>query len=280
MMLHKKSNPARMWKLLMLAPIVAVTLAVNAETVTDVVYDEPLTQQSLKKGKKAGTIKVGNQTIKVEKATDEKVVATDNVFDVIEEPEVNPAKVYDVVEEMPQFPGGLGKLFEYLSASVKYPADAEDAGIQGRVIVSFVVEKDGSVSGAKVARSIYPSLDVEALRVVSGMSEWIPGKHNGEPVRVKYVIPVTFKLKDTAPLDESAEKEVKVQPEMHVAGGLKSKLKVRKIMVDGKDVTEDIFNKLDPKQIESMEIVKGNVAVERYGEEAREGAILINTKKK
>lgn len=103
-------------------------------------------------------------------------------------------KVFDVVEQMPQFPGGDAALFEYLTNHIKYPTIAEENGVQGRVIVTFVVERDGSITDVKVVKSVDPSLDKEASRVVQGMPKWIPGKQNGAPVRVKYTVPVTFRL--------------------------------------------------------------------------------------
>lgn len=103
-------------------------------------------------------------------------------------------KVFDVVEQMPQFPGGDAALFEYLSTHIKYPTIAEENGVQGRVIVTFVVERDGSITDVKVVKAVDPSLDKEASRVVAGMPKWIPGKQNGSAVRVKYTVPVTFRL--------------------------------------------------------------------------------------
>ena len=113
---------------------------------------------------------------------------------VDEKPKEEETKVFDVVEQMPQFPGGPNALFEYLSKNIKYPVVAEENGIQGRVIVTFVVERDGSITDVKVAKSVDPSLDKEAMRVVKSMPHWIPGKQNGSAVRVKYTVPVTFKL--------------------------------------------------------------------------------------
>ena len=110
------------------------------------------------------------------------------------EPKEEETKVFDVVEEMPQFPGGPSALFEYLSKNIKYPVVAEENGVQGRVIVTFVVERDGSITDVKVVKSVDPSLDKEATRVVKSMPHWIPGKQNGSAVRVKYTVPVTFKL--------------------------------------------------------------------------------------
>ena len=110
-----------------------------------------------------------------------------------DKPEVE-NKVFDVVEQMPSFPGGTSALNQYLSSNVKYPVVAQENGVQGRVVVSFVVERDGSITDVKVVRSVDPSLDREASRVVSSMPKWIPGKQNGSPVRVKYNVPVSFKL--------------------------------------------------------------------------------------
>lgn len=103
-------------------------------------------------------------------------------------------KVFDVVEEQPSFPGGQGALMAWLRDNIKYPVVAAENGIQGKVIVQFVVGKNGSISNVKVLRSVDPSLDREAVRVVSSMPNWTPGKQNGTSVNVRYTLPVTFKL--------------------------------------------------------------------------------------
>lgn len=107
---------------------------------------------------------------------------------------VKTEKVFDVVEEMPSFPGGASGLLAYLNENIKYPVVAEENGIQGRVIVTFVVEKDGSITDVKVVKSVDPSLDKEAVRVIRNMPRWKPGKQSGSAVRVKYTTPVTFRL--------------------------------------------------------------------------------------
>ena len=103
-------------------------------------------------------------------------------------------KVYDVVEQMPEYPGGIAALWEYLMQNVKYPEDAEKQKVEGRVIANFVVETDGSISDVKIFKQVFPSLDREAIRVLEAMPKWTPGKQNGKPVRVKYTVPVNFKL--------------------------------------------------------------------------------------
>ena len=103
-------------------------------------------------------------------------------------------KIHEIVEQMPSFPGGMGALMSWLGQNIKYPVTAAETGVQGRVIVQFVVEKDGSITDVKIAKSVDPSLDKEAARVIKSMPHWIPGRQNGSPVRVRYTVPVTFKL--------------------------------------------------------------------------------------
>ena len=118
--------------------------------------------------------------------------------DVIAEPEPpkheEENKVFDIVEQQPLFPGGPAALMKYLSENTKYPVVAQENGVQGRVTVQFVVEKDGSISDVHVLRGVDPSLDREAVRVVKSMPRWTPGKQNGITVRVNYRVPVLFRL--------------------------------------------------------------------------------------
>lgn len=102
--------------------------------------------------------------------------------------------VFDVVEVMPQFPGGQIAMLQYLMKNIKYPEQAMKEGIQGRVAVRFIVEKDGSISDVKPVLSVHPLLNKEAVRVVKSMPKWSPGKQNGKPVRVRFNLPVMFKL--------------------------------------------------------------------------------------
>ena len=152
--------------------------------------EELKTQDELMKTKTAiGAIDV--------KGNDDKGGEVLKLKEAVAQPEPKPEvenKVFDVVEQMPSFPGGNAALMKYLSENVKYPVVAQENGVQGRVVVSFVVEKDGHITDVKVVRSVDPSLDKEAARVVRSMPSWIPGKQNGSAVRVKYNVPVSFKL--------------------------------------------------------------------------------------
>ena len=113
----------------------------------------------------------------------------------VEEEEPEEQTIFEVVEQMPEFPGGLSACMSYIARNVKYPTIALENGIQGRVVVQFCVEKDGSISNTVATKSVNPYLDKEALRVVSSMPKWTPGKQKGKPVRVKYTLPVHFRLK-------------------------------------------------------------------------------------
>ena len=159
MMMNKQtSNPLARFKYLLFVPLAVALLAMNSTTIR---------------------ANVQKKVVKATKAT-KKTSAND--------------KVYEVCEQMPTFPGGDAALMKYLSENVKYPALAIKAQEQGRVVVSFTVEKDGAISDVKVARSVTPSLDAEAVRVVKAMPKWTPGKQGGQLVRVRYNVPVSFKL--------------------------------------------------------------------------------------
>lgn len=112
----------------------------------------------------------------------------------VEEEEPEEQQIFQVVEEMPEFPGGLAECLKFLAKNIKYPTIAQENGVQGRVIVQFVVNRDGSIVDPVVMRSVDPYLDKEALRVIQMMPKWKPGKQRGKAVRVKYTVPVTFKL--------------------------------------------------------------------------------------
>ena len=115
--------------------------------------------------------------------------------EISEEEEAEESQVFFIVEEMPEFPGGELALRKYIANAIKYPVIAQENGIEGKVYVNFVVNADGLVSNARVIRSVDPSLDKEAIRVVNSLPRWEPGKQRGKPVRVSFVVPISFVLK-------------------------------------------------------------------------------------
>ena len=152
--------------------------------------EELKSQEDLNKTKTA----IGSFDVKGNDEAGGEVLKAKEVIAQPEPPKEEETKVFDVVEVMPSFPGGQGALFEWLSKNIKYPVVAEENGVQGRVIVTFVVERNGSITDVQVVKSVDPSLDKEAVRVVKAMPHWIPGKQNGSAVRVKFTVPVTFRL--------------------------------------------------------------------------------------
>lgn len=113
---------------------------------------------------------------------------------VVEEEEEDPNQVFSIVEDMPEFPGGEAALLKYIAQSIKYPVIAQENGIQGRVTVTFVIDQQGKAVEAQILRGVDPALDKEALRVIGTLPKWKPGKQRGKPVRVKYTVPVLFRL--------------------------------------------------------------------------------------
>ncbi|MBP5573077.1 MAG: energy transducer TonB [Bacteroidales bacterium] len=132
--------------------------------------------------------------VEINAEVDQNEVIEEYVAPEVVEEEVVEQEIFQIVEEMPDFPGGTAKLAEYLQKNIKYPQMARESGIQGRVFVNFVVEPDGSVSNVKVLRSLGGGCDEEAMRVVKSMPKWKPGKQRGKAVRVSYILPVNFKL--------------------------------------------------------------------------------------
>ena len=205
---------------------------------------------------------------------------------VEEEPEEQ--TIFEVVENMPDFPGGQAALMQYLAKNIKYPTIAQENGTQGRVIVQFVVNKDGSIVDAKVVRSVDPYLDKEALRVINTMPKWKPGMQKGQPVRVKYTVPVTFRLdgKDIKS-NEARHLELKtdtVFQENPLRIGketfsLKDWKEKPLLIVDGIEKPYSQMEKMNASDIESISVLKDAAGTAIYGAKAKNGVILITTKK-
>ncbi len=167
--------------------------------------------------------------------------------------------VFTVVEEMPEFPGGMQECLKFLARNVKYPVDAQKAGIQGRVIVQFTVKSDGSISDTKVVRSISPSLDEEAVRVINMMPKWKPGYQRGTAVNVKYTLPIIFSLQ---------KKEASAQP---------------LVILDGQLLKNADLNSLNASSIDNISVIKGGTDlapyINKYGSIAKNGVVIVTSKK-
>ena len=142
----------------------------------------------------AGNISCSSEATKTDDVKEKAATEKPEVVEIPAEKADTKDEVFMVVEQMPEFPGGIQELMSFLSKNIKYPASAMAKNVQGRVIVQFVVEKDGTPTEFKVIRSVDPDLDAEALRVMKEMPKWKPGMQRGQVVRVKYTVPVTFRI--------------------------------------------------------------------------------------
>ena len=180
-------------------------------------------------------------------------------------------KAYDSVEKMPEFPGGMSEMMRFVSDNIRYPKDAMEAKKEGRALVEFVIETDGSISDVSVVKEVYPSIDAEAIRVVKSMPKWTPGEQDGEKVRVKFTMPIAFKLQG------SSEKETVPLRILPIEG--KSNEPAPLFIVDGKEASYDVVRKIAPETIESLTVLKDKAAVEVYGEKGKNGVVEVKLKK-
>lgn len=199
MMNKRRTSEIGKAKYLLFAPLAGALLMVsNIESVAREIGEQvPEVAEVQQKADQAlnADVAVANPMAKAEEAkAAELAKAEAKASDVTAPADTTKNVVYDVTETMPQFPGGQGVMMKYLAANIKYPASAVKAKKQGRVIVSFVIQKDGSVTNARIVKSVDPELDAEALRIVKAMPNWTPGTQDGKPVNVRYTIPVVFSL--------------------------------------------------------------------------------------
>ena len=199
MMNKRRTSEIGKAKYLLFAPLAGALLMVsNIESVAREIGEQvPEVAEVQQKADQAlnADVAVANPMAKAEEAkAAELAKAEAKASDVTAPADTTKNVVYDVTETMPQFPGGQGVMMKYLAANIKYPASAVKAKKQGRVIVAFVIQKDGSVTNARIVKSVDPELDAEALRIVKAMPNWTPGTQDGKPVNVNYTIPVVFSL--------------------------------------------------------------------------------------
>ena len=272
MMLKEKSNPWAKLKYLYILPVAAIAVTAFARPEISETAEE------------ISAVKVNDLTAIVEakaiKSTEESVqistVSQDTVKVNYVPTEVSRklqgTAVFEVVEEMPEFPGGVDAMMEYLQKELRYPESAKEKGIQGRVTVQFIIDKEGNVTNSKVTRSVDKDMDTEAIRLVKAMPKWKPGMQKGKAVAVKYTVPVVFRLEG----GKTVNSQVTVSSKMSEFSvqGMNNPLYI----VDGKEVTSSILSALDVNKIESMTVLKNESATEVYGEKGKNGVILITLK--
>ena len=265
MMLKEKSSPWARLKYLYVLPVAAIAVTAFARPeVSD-------------KVEKISSVKVNDLVAIVETKVAESAGDTTKPADVKYVPaevrkRLKGTLVFEVAEEMPEFPGGgMSAFMDYIKTNMRYPASAKENGTQGRVTVQFVVDEDGSIKDSKVLRSVDKDMDAEALRLINTMPKWKPGRQKGQPVAVKFTVPVMFRLDDDKLEKTSSANGITVEG---YAGNGKEPLYI----VDGKEVTPSVMSALNPDKIERVTVLKDKSATDLYGEEGQNGVVLITLK--
>lgn len=266
MMLKEKSSPWARLKYLYVLPVAAVAVTAFARP------------EVSNKVEEISNVKVNDLAAIVETKAAESAGDTTKPADVKYIPtevrkQLKGTPVFEVAEEMPEFPGGgMSAFMDYIKTNMRYPASAKEKGTQGRVTVRFVVDKDGSIKDLKILRSVDKDMDAEALRLIKSMPKWKPGRQKGQPVAVKYTTLVKFRLDDDKLEKTSSADGITV--EGIDAGNGKEPLYI----VDGKEVTPSVMSALNPDKIDRVAVLKDKSATELYGEKGKNGVLLITLK--
>ena len=257
MMLKEKSSPWARLKYLYVLPLAAIAITAFARPEVSAVADE------------LSSAKVNDLVASMK--TNQPETASVAVKDTLTPDEF----VFEVVEQMPEFPnGGVTGLTEYIKKNLRYPAEAKKAGTQGRVVVQFLINKNGAISDVSVLRSVDRLLDAEAVRLVRSMPKWKPGMQKGKAVTVKYTLPVPFRLKDV--VSEASDKK----NHLIIVEGAQTDYADISIQVNGREVTPEILRALNPDRIQSVSILKEPVDVAKYTTDKSKKAVMQVTLKK
>ena len=247
MMLKEKSNPWARAKYLYILPLAALAVTAFARPEVSAVADE---------------------------ISAVKVIAP-AVHDSIQ-PNVQPAVAApsSALDQMPEFPGGMEALNTYLRNNRRYPQEAQKAGIQGRVIIQFIVSKDGSITDAEVVESVDPQLDAEGLRLIKNMPRWKPGMRKGQAIRVKQTLPIRFAFTKTSDKPENSNSIFLKN------GSYNSSLKDVILLVNEQEVSPEIFRAIDPQRIQSVTVLKDQASLAKYTtDKSKTGIIQVKLKK-
>lgn len=290
MMKIKRTNPMQKAKIAFVLPLAAMTVAAFAsqkvENLSEKVEQESEAFSSVSDNPVVRAVGETARVAAVKVQEDKALEEASSMAMAKDTAEVKTGKKMpctDNPEMFPQFPGGHIALFEYLSKNIKFPKSKENEDVKVRVVTTFTVEKDGSITDAKIVRSLGEAFDNEALRVINGMPKWIPGMQNGKAVSVKYTLPITFSTTD-------GDKKIKSVRtiDMNDNGGKQPEGKVvsRKaemfssedfvLVVNGKVV--EALNGIKPSDIEKVDVKKDAETMKKYNVEDKQGVMFISTK--
>ena len=247
MMLKEKSNPWARAKYLYILPLAALAVTAFARPEVSAVADE------------ISAVKV------IAPAVHDSIQP--NVQTAVAAPS-------SALNQMPEFPGGMEALNTYLRNNIRYPQEAQKAGIQGRVIIQFIVSKDGSITDAEVVESVDPQLDAEGLRLIKNMPRWKPGMRKGQAIRVKQTLPIRFAFTKTPDKPENSNSIFLIN------GSYNSSLKDVILLVNGQEVSPEIFRAIDPQRIQSVTVLKDQASLAKYTtDKSKTGIIQVKLKK-
>ncbi|WP_455761694.1 M56 family metallopeptidase [Phocaeicola coprophilus] len=247
MMLKEKSNPWARAKYLYILPLAALAVTAFARPEVSAVADE------------ISAVKVIAPAVH------------DSIQPNVQTAVAAPSSALD---QMPEFPGGMEALNTYLRNNIRYPQEAQKAGIQGRVIIQFIVSKDGSITDAEVVESVDPQLDAEGLRLIKNMPRWKPGMRKGQAIRVKQTLPIRFAFTKTSDKPENSNSI------FLKTGSYNSSLKDVILLVNGQEVSPEIFRAIDPQRIQSVTVLKDQASLAKYTtDKSKTGIIQVKLKK-
>lgn len=286
MMKIKRTNPVQKAKIAFVLPLAAMTVAAFAsqkvENLSEKVEQESEAFSSVSDNPVVRAVGETTRVAAVKVQEDKALEEASSLSMASDTAETKSGKEFPCIPEtFPQFPGGHIALVEYLSKNIKFPKEKDDVKV--RVVTSFTVEKDGSITDAKIVRSQGEAFDNEALRVINGMPKWIPGTQNGKAVSVKYTLPITFSTTDS----DKKIKSVRTI-DMYDNGGKQPEGKVvsRKaemfssedfvLVVNGKVV--EALSGIKPSDIEKVDVKKDAETMKKYNVEGKLGVMFISTK--
>ena len=247
MMLKEKSNPWARAKYLYILPLAALAVTAFARPEVSAVADE------------ISAVKVIAPAVH------------DSIQPNVQTAVAAPSSALD---QMPEFPGGMEALNTYLRNNIRYPQEAQKAGIQGRVIIQFIVSKDGSITDAEVVESVDPQLDAEGLRLIKNMPRWKPGMRKGQAIRVKQTLPIRFAFTKTSDKPENSNSIFLKN------GSYNSSLKDVILLVNEQEVSPEIFRAIDPQRIQSVTVLKDQASLAKYTtDKSKTGIIQVKLKK-
>ena len=271
MMLKEKSNPWARVKYLYVLPLAALAVTAFARPEVSAVTDEI---SSAKVNDLAEMVKTNLPESLLEAVKDTLPPGITHVPQKVKD-DLKGTHVFDVVEQMPEYSdGGMAGLMKYFKENFVFPVELNEMAPMGRVIVQFVVQKDGSISNAIVLRGVDPLIDAEAIRLVNAMPKWKPGMQGGKPVAVKYTVPVLFRQ------DEGNEKVASKNQALIIKGTSTADYSDVLIMVDGREITPEILQAFNPERIQSVCVLKEPSEIAKYTTDKSKKAVMLVTLKK